>query len=288
MLTVKVPASTSNLGCGFDSVGISFELYNIWTFEKSKAFELIGFSEYHMHDNLVQKAYEHVFTSLNKDVIPVRITLVDTQIPVSRGLGSSASCIIAGVVAANHMLSNVLSDEQCINIATQIEGHPDNIAASYLGGFISSFMKDEKVKTVTYPVHDSLKFYALIPNFNLSTHIARQALPKAYALRDITHTLSRAIQLPYGFALGDVMLLKDLFDDRIHQPYRLPLINQAEEIMKAFEKKEVAIAISGAGPSLILVSKLELDKLHFDESKFSRWKLIELHVSKSGTTLKEN
>lgn len=285
MLTIKVPASTSNLGCGFDSVGIAFNLYNTWTFEQSKDFELIGFENGLIKQNMVLSSYQYVFQLLKKDMIPVRITLIESQIPISRGLGSSASCIIAGVLAANHFLDSILTKEECITIATQIEGHPDNISASLLGGFVSSFIKDDVVRSVSYPIDKDLNFYVLIPNFNLSTKVARAALPKNYLIEDVVFSLSRAIQLPYGLAHGDVKLLKDLLDDKIHEPYRFPLINQALEIKNDFNELEVAVSISGAGPSILLISKCSIEELNFNYLKYKDWNLVALDVSYQGATL---
>ena len=285
MLTIKVPASTSNLGCGFDSVGIAFNLYNTWTFEKSKAFELFGFEESFKKNNLILLAYKYVFKSLNKEVIPVKITLFESMIPVSRGLGSSASCIIAGVCAANQMLDSILTYAECISIANEIEGHPDNISASALGGFVSSFVKNGEVRTVSYPVSEDLNFYVAIPNFSLSTEVARSAMPKKLPIEDVVHSLSRAIQLPYAFEKGDVKLIKDLLDDQIHEPYRYPLIKQALEIKDTYKDQDVAVSISGAGPSILLISKYTIEQMNFDSNKYKDWNLVALDVSTQGTTM---
>ncbi len=285
MLKIKVPASSANLGCGFDSLGLALKLNNTFIFEKSASFALQGFDSSKLEDNLVYQSYHYVFEYLKKDVIPVIITLEEAQIPISRGLGSSASCIVAGVYAANYFLDFILSEEACLSIATKIEGHPDNISACALGGLVSCFVKDGIVKTVSYPVSDDIFFYLAIPNFVLSTEIARNALPKKLLISDYVHSLSRAIQLPYAFSRGDIGLLRDLLDDKIHEPYRLPLIKNADKIKGDYKDLDVAIAISGAGPSLLLISKLSLSDMHFNTKKYSDWNLIAVDVSHQGVQL---
>ncbi len=285
MLKIKVPASSANLGCGFDSLGLALKLNNTFVFEKSTSFDLKGFESNSIEDNLVYQSYHYVFEHLKKEAIPVIITQEEAQIPISRGLGSSASCIVAGVYAANYFLDSILSIEECLSIATKIEGHPDNISACALGGLVSCFVKDGIVKTVSYPVSDDIYFYLAIPNFVLSTEVARNVLPKMLSMSDYVHSLSRAIQLPYAFSHGSVRLLKNLLDDKIHEPYRLPLIKNADEIKNDYKNLDVAIAISGAGPTLLLISKLSLSEMHFNTKKYPDWNLIAVDISHLGIQL---
>lgn len=282
MLTIEVPASSGNLGCGFDSLGLAINLYNIFTFENSVAFILKGFESGIAEDNLVCRSYNYVFEYLKKEVIPVKITLREAQIPIARGLGSSASCIVAGVYAANYFLGSILSQEKCLKIATLIEGHPDNVCASALGGLVSSFITDDSVMAAPYPVSKDISFYMAIPNFVLSTEEARKALPDMLPLKDLVSSLSRAIQLPYAFDKGDISLLKALMDDKIHEPYRLPLIKDAIEIKNDYKDLDVAISVSGAGPSLLLISKLPLADLTPIIEKYPDWNLVAIDVSHQG------
>lgn len=285
MLTIKVPASSANLGCGFDSLGLALNLYNTFTFEKSVAFVLKGFESSIVEENLVCVAYNFVFEYLKKEVVPVKITLDETQIPISRGLGSSASCIVAGVYAANYFLDSVLSQDECLKIATMIEGHPDNVCACALGGLVSSFIKDDNVKAASYPVSQELSFFLAIPNFTLSTEAARKVMPEMFPLKDFVFTLSRAIQLPYAFAKGDIGLLKVLMDDKVHEPFRYPLIENALNIKNDFKDLEVAISISGAGSSLLLISHLPFSELNLVIQKYPDWNLVNVDVSHQGTQM---
>ncbi len=285
MLTIKVPASSANLGCGFDALGIALNLNNTFTFEKSVAFILKGFESSIAEDNLVCAAYNFVFEYLKKEVVPVKITQEEAQILISRGLGSSASCIVAGVYAANYFLDSILTQEECLSLATMIEGHPDNVCASALGGLVSSFIKDNIVKAASYPVSQDISFYVAIPNFTLSTEDARKVLPEMLPLTDFVFSLSRAIQLPYAFSKGDISLLKVLMDDKIHEPYRLPLIKNALEIKNDLKDLDVAVAVSGAGPSLLLISKLPFSDLNTIIEKYPDWNLVAVDVSHLGTQM---
>ena len=121
-------------------------------FEPSNVDTLVNFKSLVVKNNLILKSYQYVFEKINKPYIPVKITSLSTVVPASRGLGSSATCIIAGIIAASRMLNNILSDEEIIRFATEIEGHPDNVAPCYLGGFVSSYKENGKIKCIPYPV----------------------------------------------------------------------------------------------------------------------------------------
>ena len=149
MIKITVPATTANIGCGFDSLGMALSLYSTFTFDQNDKFVITGCPEkYQNEDNLVITSYKKVFHKLNKEIIPVKLH-IESQIPVSRGLGSSASCIVAGIWAANCILNHPLTKEECLTIATEIEGHPDNVAPAIYGNLCASFM-DDQVYCVQY------------------------------------------------------------------------------------------------------------------------------------------
>lgn len=255
MIKISVPATSANLGSGFDVVGISLSLYNIFYFEKDDSFTYKGFEEKYCNDNnLVKKAYEYVFKKLNKKVIPLSIT-IENHIPIARGLGSSSTCIIAGVLAANYYLKNLLNEKEIINYCIEIEGHPDNVVAALKGGFIASYKTKDEYKTIKYNINKKLKFIVVVPPFELSTKESREVLPKSVSYFDTTFNLSRIILLPLAIQKGNIELLIDSLDDKLHQPYRLPLIKHAKEIKELALQNKYAFCLSGSGPTLLLIGK---------------------------------
>lgn len=281
MIKVKVPATSANLGPGFDVLGIAFELYNEFGFERSDHFEMINFPERYIdpHRNLVCSSYKKVFDNLGLKAFPCKIHMLEQEVPTSRGLGSSATCIVAGVLAAKAFLKNKISYDECFQIATSIEGHPDNIAPAMFGGLIASYKTDEKYKKIRYKVSEELKFNVLVPNFELQTSKARAVLPKELSYSDICFNASRIVNIPFAFFRGDLDLIKDLLNDKAHEPYRMPLIKDSLEIKKVAHENGYAFAISGAGPSLLVVSKEDVaDKF----SEFSDFKVYKLNVASKG------
>lgn len=255
MLQVRVSATSANVCVGFDVLGLALSLENVFTFEKKNEFSFKGFLPKYSNKNhnLVYDSYVNVFKRLNLEPIPVEIGFKG-DIPVSRGLGSSSSLIVAGVFAANYFLNNKLTNDELLNICCEIEGHPDNVAPAVLGGLVASFKDDNGYHSISYPVSNKLKFFAVIPPFELSTHMAREVLPKALEYKDIVNNLSRIIHLPKAFNDGDVKLLKSLFNDKLHEPYRGNLIKGYNEIKEILRNEDAAFAISGSGSTMLIIA----------------------------------
>ncbi len=255
MFRVKVNATSANLCIGFDVLGLALDIPNIFTFEKTSDFEFAGFLDKYSNkeNNLVYYSYAKVFELLNKEIIPVRIGF-SGEIPVSRGLGSSSSLIVGGVFAANHILGNPLSKEECFDICTKIEGHPDNVAPAIFGGLVASYKIGDNYCPNLYKVSDKLKFITVIPPFELKTEMARSVLPKELPYKDIVNNMSRIVNIPRAFGDGDLKLLNDLFIDKLHEPYRGPLIKGYDEIKEFCKNKGVAFCISGSGSTMLLIS----------------------------------
>ncbi len=258
MLLVKVNATSANVCVGFDVLGLALDIKNEFSFEKCDKFEFVGFEKQYAStkSNMVYKAYLKVFEKLNKKPIPVRIGFKG-DIPVSRGLGSSSSLIVAGLFAANEVLNKPLKTEDLYDLACEIEGHPDNVAPAIYGGLVASYKNDNKYKSIIYPVNNNLKFLVIIPPFKLSTHEAREALPKVLPYKDIVNNLSRIVNIPYAFNNGDVKLLKELFNDKVHEPYRGKLIANYNNIKKDLEDINCAFAISGSGSCMLVICEKE-------------------------------
>lgn len=252
---VTVPCSVANIGVGFDCVGMALNLYNTFSFEKAESDELVGFGSGAIENNLVLKAYKRLFEVSNKEYIPVRIKSVKNAVPSSSGLGSSATCIVAGVLGANYMLKNYFRPDYLLSVMTEIEGHPDNVAPAYLGGLVSAYSNGEKVVANKLSVNKNLKIYAVIPKQHLSTKCSRQLLPNEYSREDAVHNVARAVMLAKAFENGDLSLIGDVFSDKMHQPYRLPAITGGEEIINTLNALGYKATVCGAGPSILAVGK---------------------------------
>lgn len=255
MLYVRVNATSANVCVGFDVLGIALQLENTFTFERKEEISFKGFEKAYCvkENNLVYQAYQRVFEYTKRELIPVEIGF-EGKIPVSRGLGSSSSLIVAGVFGANAILGNVLSQDELFNLCCELEGHPDNVAPAIFGGLVASYKTAQGYRTIPYPVKNTLRFIVVIPPFKLSTHEARSVLPKSLPYADIVHNLSRIVHIPKAFAEGNIELLRELFDDRLHEPYRGSLIPKYEEIKEICLQEEAAFAISGSGSAMLIIA----------------------------------
>ncbi len=280
---VVVPASSANLGCSFDCSGIALSLYNSFIFEKSDC-DIVEYGS--LKNNLMLKAYKKAFEVSKREYIPVKITQGVCEVPSSRGLGSSSTCIVAGVIAANLMLKNHFSKKELLKIMTDIEGHPDNVAPAFLGGFVTSCMDGSELYTVRNQVAKNLVIYALIPDFELSTEKARSVLPKSIPLKDAIHNLSRSAITGNAFATGNMNMIKTVFDDKIHQPVRFPLMQTAKSVIEMVEQKGYAVAISGAGSTLLAVGLKGSPKISTVKIDGVVWTAKKLYVDNKGATYK--
>ena len=253
VVKVVAPATTANLGPGFDSLGCALTLYNRFEFEELDAgYEITGCpAEYANGDNLCCVAYRAAMERMGLPVRGLRVD-IDAQIPVSRGLGSSAACIVSGVMAANVLHGRPLSPEEMVDVATAVEGHPDNVAPCLLGGLTASFLEGSHAHTARFFPHPSIGFCALIPDFELSTAKARAALPAQVSLRDAVFNLSRAALLPKALEEGNTAAVAAAMDDKLHQPYRKALIPEYDDVREAaLASGAFAFCVSGAGPTLM-------------------------------------
>lgn len=255
-VTVRVPATTANLGVGFDTLGCALQLYNTLSFTLSDKLSFSGCDkEYQTADNLAYQGFAAVYTHEGQPVPDVHID-ISAGIPVCRGLGSSAAMIAAGALAANKLGQFHLDAPALLAIVTPIEGHPDNLAPALFGGLTASMMAGGQVYTVSYPVHPALRFVLLSPDFPLSTHAARSVLPQSIPFPDAVAQLSRLALLPKALELGDEALIAHCLQDRLHQPYRFPLIAESDALRSlAHDLGCDAFCISGAGPTLLCVTR---------------------------------
>ena len=258
MVKVRVPATSANIGTGFDCLGIALTLYNTYTFEETEQDGFVGFApEFSNKGNLVYTSMMEAFKQMGISFERGITIGIEECIPISRGLGSSAVCIVGGVAGANALAGNRLSDDEVLTIAASIEGHPDNIAPAIFGGMTVSIKDGDRFYANKIKVSDGLKFYALIPNFRLETKAARAALPTSLSFSDAVHNVGRSSMLISVMQNGQFELLETCLSDKLHQPYRKSLIPGYEEIQnKCREFGSYGTFISGAGPTIMtLVSK---------------------------------
>ena len=282
MKIIRTFATSANLGPGFDSFGICLNLYNEYAFEKSDVYEIKEFNEKFCNpsNNLIIKSYEEVFKLLNKNIVPIKLIELTHNIPSSRGLGSSASCIVSGVMIANDILGNILSVDEVFQIASSIEGHPDNVAPLIFGGLTCSF-KNDLFYTIKFKCDENFKFTVCIPSFELKTSIARSVLPKSISMADAVSNISHGVALIKALENGDMELLKIANVDKLHEIYRFPLIKGSEYFINFAKDNNATCMISGAGPTILLISKNSLS-ISLDD-----WKIIEQSVNNKGAYIYE-
>lgn len=281
-VTIKAPATSANLGVGFDTMGIAFNIYNTYTFEESDEYELVGFDDEYLDNNLVLSSYKKLFQEIKKDEVKVKITQVSASIPTSRGLGSSACCIVCGVLGANYMLGNIFNIDEIIDFASMIEGHPDNVLPCILGSLVTGFSNMGEVFYTKYNVSNSLHFTLLVPNFELETSVSRKALPSEVSFKEMVQNMQKAVNLPVILSSGNFYALRSATRNAIHEKYRYPLISGAEKIRYELEDENHIVLISGAGPTLLVISDKD-DEIKLDNNK---WQVIKTTINKKGVMIK--
>ncbi len=294
MIEVKIPATSANLGPGFDTLGLALDLYNTFSFKEiSNGLHIDGFGpDYNSSNNLVYKSMIKTFEKVGYRPKGISIE-AKTEIPISRGLGSSSSCIIGGILGANHLAGDPLSKDEILKLAIEIEGHPDNVAPALFGGLVVSVMDKGQVYYNIINIHKGLKFVALIPDFTLSTKAARDLLPSRIAYQDGVYNTGRLALLLSALTNGRFDLLRQGLKDKFHQPYRCKLIDGYDEIVnKSREFGALGEYLSGAGPT-IMALVYEDDKYFVKnmESFFKKntynWQVKELYLNTSGPLIKK-
>ena len=265
LVTFKIPATSANIGSGFDSVGLALDLYNeIHIYENANSkkieFEITGEGEKEIQkdNNMILDAMKLVYKKLKAKPEKGYIIKCVNRIPLSRGLGSSSAAIIGGLLSANYILGNKLSlEDDILNMAVQLEGHPDNVSPAILGGIVSGVVrKNEDFKYVKINAPTNLKAIVAIPNFHLSTEKARNALPKEISFKDAIFNISRAALLTSALASNRLDLLEVATDDKLHQDYRAKFIPGLKELFKQTKNAGAySVTISGAGSSILALVK---------------------------------
>jgi len=289
-----VPATSANMGPGLDTLGVAFKLYNRFIVEEiENGLEILGCDEkFANSDNLVYISMLKTFEKLGKVPKGVRLTF-KTDLPVSGGLGSSATCILAGIVAANRMCKDVLTKQEVLDFACEIEGHSDNVTPALVGGMTVSIINEGVVHYNKIPISGGIKFCALIPKLQLSTEDSRAVLPKTIFLKDAVYNVGRVSMLIVSIVNGDYKGVKLACMDKLHQPYRMSLIKNYSEITKFVKESEaLGVFLSGAGPTIMVMLKKEDNNTEEKLKKFLKgllgnWETLNLEIDDGGLEIVE-
>ena len=294
MFKIQIPATSANLGAGFDALGLALTFYNYIEMEESDKIEISSTDGMEIptdEKNLIYVSAKDLFAVCGKKLQGIKIKQTN-NIPMARGLGSSSACIIAGLVGANKMLGNPLTKDDLVDLAAQIEGHPDNTAPALLGGIVTAVFDGRKVHWVKQEVFTKLKFVAIIPDFELKTEEARNCLPKEVSHKDAVYNLSRAALFSASLLTGKFENLRTAVHDKLHQPYRMELIPHCREVFDvAYTLGAYASYISGAGPTIMAIvdeeNKFFAGKMKFalDNAGLKGWQVKELRIDNEGTKI---
>lgn len=277
MIKITVPATSANIGAGFDSMGLALDMYNLtYVTESGRPGDLTIETDPDIpadKTNFVYTALVHTLGLLNREVPGLHIRQVN-GIPKTSGMGSSAACIVTGVYLADALCGGRLSEREKIDICNGLDGHPDNVVPCITGGVTASAV--DGVGRVTYIKADTdIKVLAVIPSFGLPTEYSREILPTEYSRQDAVFNISHAVLTMGALIRGDAELLARAVGDRLHQDYRRPLIEDYDRITALCrESGAIATYLSGAGPTIAAFVDGSFDAAAFDWGlvKFPKWR----------------
>ena len=299
-VTIHVPATTANLGPGFDTLGLALDLWNETEFTQNGdgklSLSVSGEGEKTLptdESNAIAAAALQVYALVGKDPAGLAIRCTN-RIPLISGLGSSSAALLTGMLGANALLGEPLARQDILSMATENEGHPDNVVPAMLGGLVASVLRGDQIvsrKLVVSP----MSITVVLPDFYFPTKTARAILPEYVLRQDAIFNVSRAVLVIKSLETGDLALLGEVMEDALHQPYRLPLIPGALAAMQAARQAGAsAVALSGAGPSLIAFSRQPANsgiglamQRAFEQAGLTA-RIFPLNISVSGASVVEN
>ncbi len=271
-ISVKVPATTANLGPGFDCLGMALPIYNTITIEETvlpgTGIEINVINNSTNDDDLllehipmdensiIYKAVELLYNSIGQTPSELKIT-VQAQIPIAKGLGSSAAVIVGGLLAANELLGKPADEAALLSIAAEVEGHPDNVTPAIVGGLVLSSQEDDGsiiYRKLNWP--EDWTISVCIPDYELSTDISRSVLPEEVPMKDAVFNEKRMGMFIHALNTHDKELAKYALQDRLHQPYRMKLVPGLDKIIENLKHEEdvIGCVLSGAGPAILVIS----------------------------------
>ena len=294
MIHIKIPATSANMGPGFDCIGVALELYNhLWVEEIPKGLKIDIKREQEIEiptdeSNLIYKTMKYFYDQKGLTMPGVHLIQED-YIPMVRGLGSSAACIVGGLIAANELAGRPCDKEELAQMAAKLEGHPDNSNPAIFGSMVVGAQDNEKMQHVRLDLPEDLVFAVLVPNFPVSTSASRGVLPDGYCRGEVVFNVSRGALLIASIMTGKYENLPMAMEDKIHQPYRSRLIPNMDRIFEqAKEYGAVACYLSGAGSTLMaMVKKEQAEKFQKEMSLFLKtlpddWQLALLKADLEG------
>lgn len=293
MIKVRVPATSANMGPGFDSIGMAVQLYNEFGFEEVEAglyFNGIQ-NEFCNEDNIIYKAMKYCFNKANYKCKGLKISIINQQIPIARGLGSSSSCIIGGLVGANEILGGKFSKDDLLEMAVEIEGHPDNVAPALFGGIVVAIIENNKIIYNKIEIKNKIKFVSIIPEFKLSTEEARKVIPSKISISDGIYNIGRAALMISCFATERYDLIRSACNDAFHQNYRKQLIPDFDKVYnKCYELNALGCYLSGAGPTIMAIIDngaygFSNNIKQYLEYENMKWEIIKLKADNEGTVV---
>ena len=264
-IKVMVPATTANLGAGFDCLGMALDMWNGFEFELGTwGFSVIGEGASTLQQDggqLVYDAWAKAFAHRGEAPPPVRLH-IESLVPLGRGLGSSATAVVAGLYAANLLGGLGIGEAELLTLAASIEGHPDNVAPALFGGLVVSSGQGNGVDYVVLPAPEELRVVLAIPDFELSTAKARRVLPETVSHGDAVFNTGRAALFVAAWMMRKWDKIRRAMEDRLHQPYRAPLVPGLEAVMDAAKQAgALGAALSGAGPTVVALAKDQTDDI---------------------------
>lgn len=296
MIKIKIPATSANMGAGFDSLGTALTLYNyVWAEEideglkieiKDKTAEFLATDE----KNLVYRSMKTLFDRVGYEPKGIHLVL-ENNIMITRGLGSSSAGIVGGLIAANEISGAKLSSDELLDVAAEIEGHPDNVAPAILGGMTVNVSDRGKIKYVKTEVPQELSFAAFVPEFYLATKKSRSILPKSVSMRDAVYNTGRSTLLMASIMTGKYENIRTAVGDKLHQRYRKRLIPNIDDLFReAYGMGALGVYLSGAGPTVIAIMQGDTQKFEtklndFLAKKMDNWHLHMLKADNEGAVV---
>lgn len=287
MYTIKTPATSANIGPGFDCLGLALSIYNSFEVELSDQDILENVEDrFNNPDNLFLLAYHKGCQAIGvNDHIHA---IFHCEIPVSRGLGSSSSLIVGGLTAAGVLHNDALNEDQIFELASEMEGHPDNAAPCVYGGLTASLNTGNRFITHQIPLSPDWKFYVFIPDFEVSTNKARAILPETYPRSTASSNSAHAILTVEALRTGNPAFLKVAAVDQIHEPYRKKLIDGYDNLKKITEEDtDGMLLISGSGSTCLLITRTPLSSNVEEqiESLPHHWQIHAVKEATEGTEI---
>lgn len=294
MIKITVPATSANLGSGFDSLGLALTMYNTIYLEEYDGIDIVSLDDVEVptdESNLIYSSAKRIYEILDKPFKGLKIRQKN-DIPMARGLGSSSACLVGGLMGANALLGNALTKDELINLSAAIEGHPDNTTPAILGGLVTCAVDHGKVYSVSVPVDGHAKFVALIPPETLKTFHARSVLPQTVSRENSVFNLSRAALMTASLFSGRLENLKIATDDMLHQPFRMGLIKGADTAFRvAYETGAYGVYISGAGSTIMAIVDDKDDTfasrigVELKKNGIFNWTVTELRTDSKGADI---